>query len=127
MGDDEEDQETPFPEMGAHQLAAKTAWMRFFIREVRRRGYTIEDIIALLDEPGMTVEAAIAKTICHRTKAKLGRQESRTVRSGFLSGLLKCWRTPTCLMATRLGLFDAHSEVPDSITGAGMSQKTPEP
>ena len=66
MGDDEEDQETPFPEMDAHQLAAKTAWVRFFIREARKRGYTLEDIITLLDEPGMTVEAAVERILSSR-------------------------------------------------------------
>jgi hypothetical protein len=60
MGDEEEDQESPFHEMDAQQLAAKRAWVRLFIREARKRGYTIEDIIALLGEPGMTVEAAEA-------------------------------------------------------------------
>ena len=60
MGDEEEDQESPFHEMDAQQLPAKRAWVRLFIREARKRGYTIEDIIALLGEPGMTVEAAEA-------------------------------------------------------------------
>jgi hypothetical protein len=61
--DDEEDQETPFQEMDAHQLAEKTAWVRLFIREARKRGYTFEDIVALLDEPGMTVEAAVERIL----------------------------------------------------------------
>ena len=64
--DDEEDQETPFQEMDAHQLAEKTAWVRMFIREANKRGYTIEDIVALLDEPGMTVEAAIERILSTR-------------------------------------------------------------
>ena len=66
MGDDEEDQETPFQEMDAHQLAAKTAWVKFFLREASKRGYTIEDIVALLDEPGMTVEAAVERILSTR-------------------------------------------------------------
>jgi predicted ABC-type ATPase len=61
--DDEEDQETPFQEMDAHQLAEKTAWVRMFIREANKRGYTIEDIVALLDEPGMTVEAVVKRIL----------------------------------------------------------------
>jgi hypothetical protein len=61
--DDEEDQETPFQEMDARQLAAKTAWVRLFIREAGKRGYTIEDGVALLDEPGMTVEAAVERIL----------------------------------------------------------------
>ena len=61
--DDEEDQETPFQEMDARQLAAKTAWVRLFIREAGKRGYTIEDVVALLDEPGMTVEAAVERIL----------------------------------------------------------------
>ena len=60
--DDEEDQETP-EEMDGHQLAEKTAWVRLFIREASKRGYTIEDIVALLDEPGMTVEAAVERIL----------------------------------------------------------------
>ena len=61
---DEEDQETPFQEMDAHQLAAKTAWVRFFIREASKRGYTIEDLAALLDdEPEMTVEEAVERIL----------------------------------------------------------------
>jgi hypothetical protein len=63
VGDDEEDQETPFPEMDAHQLAVETAWLRLFLREASTRGYTIEDIVALLDEPGMTVEAAVERIL----------------------------------------------------------------
>ena len=61
--DDQDDQETPFQEMDPHQLAAKTAWVRFFIREASKRGYTIEDIIALLDEPAMTVEDAVQRIL----------------------------------------------------------------
>jgi hypothetical protein len=61
--DDEEGQETPFQEMDAHQLAEKTAWVRLFIREASKRGYTFEDIVALLDEPGMTVEAAVERIL----------------------------------------------------------------
>jgi hypothetical protein len=60
---DEEDQETPFQEMDDHQLAAKTAWVKLFIREASKRGYTIEDVVALLDEPGMTVEAAVERIL----------------------------------------------------------------
>ena len=65
MGD-EEDQETPFQEMDPHQLAAKTTWVRFFIREASNRGYTREDIMALLDEPGMSVEAAVEQILFGR-------------------------------------------------------------
>jgi hypothetical protein len=61
--DDEEDQETPFQEMDTHQLAEKTAWVRLFLREASKRGYTIEDVVALLDEPGMTVEAAVERIL----------------------------------------------------------------
>ena len=65
MGD-EEDEETLFQEMDTRQLAAKTAWVKFFIREASNRGYTREDIIALLDEPGMSVEAAVEQTLFGR-------------------------------------------------------------
>jgi hypothetical protein len=36
MGD-EEDEETLFEQMDARQLAAKTAWVKFFIREASKR------------------------------------------------------------------------------------------
>jgi hypothetical protein len=64
--DDEVDQETMFQEMDAHQLAEKTAWVRVFIREASKRGHTREDIIALLDEPGMTVKAAVERILSTR-------------------------------------------------------------
>ena len=60
---DEEDQETPFRVLDANQLAEKTAWVRLFIREARKRGYSIDDVVALLDEPGMTVEAAVQRIL----------------------------------------------------------------
>ena len=50
---DEEDRGTLFQE------AAKTAWVRVFIREASKRGHTVEDVFAVLDEPGTTVEAAV--------------------------------------------------------------------
>ena len=65
MGD-QDDQETPFEEMDAHQLAAKTAWVRFFIREASKRGYTIEDLAALLDETELTVEEAVERLLSTR-------------------------------------------------------------
>ena len=65
MGDEEE-QETPFQEMDSHQLAAKTAWVKLFLREASKRGYTIEDIVALLDEPGMTVKEAVERILSAR-------------------------------------------------------------
>jgi hypothetical protein len=64
--DDEEDQETPLQEMDAHQLAEKTAWVRLFLREASKRGYTIEDIVALLDEPGMTAKEAVERILSAR-------------------------------------------------------------
>jgi hypothetical protein len=60
---DEEDQETPLQETDGHQLAAQTAWVRLLIRELRKRGYTIEDVVALLDDPEMTVEAAAERIL----------------------------------------------------------------
>ena len=60
---EEEDQETPFQVLDANQLAEKTAWVRLFIREARKRGYSIDDVVALLDEPGMTVEAAVQRIL----------------------------------------------------------------
>jgi len=59
MGD-EEHEETMFQE------AAKTAWVRVFIREASERGYPIEDIVALLDEPGVTAEAAAERILSTR-------------------------------------------------------------
>ena len=70
MGD-EDDQESPFPEspfqeMDAQQLAAKTAWVRLFIREANKRGYTTQDILALLDEPGITAKEAVKRILSAR-------------------------------------------------------------
>ena len=67
MGD-EEDQETPFEEMDGHQLAEKTAWVRFFLREASKRGYTIEDLAALLDETELTVEEAVERILSTRER-----------------------------------------------------------
>jgi hypothetical protein len=68
MGD-EEDKETIFQE------AAKRAWVRVFIREASKRGYPIENIVAL-DEPGMTAEAVVERILSTREpKAELGRRE----------------------------------------------------
>ena len=64
--DDQDDQETPFHEMDGNQLAEKTAWVRLFLREARKRGYTIEDIVALLDEPGMTAKEAVERILSTR-------------------------------------------------------------
>ena len=55
-----------FQEMDAHQLAAKRAWVRVFIREASKRGYPIADIVALLDEPGMTAEAVVERVLSTR-------------------------------------------------------------
>jgi len=65
MGD-EEDQETPFEEMDGHQLAEKTAWVRLFLREASKRGYTIEDVVALLDEPGITAKETVERFLSGR-------------------------------------------------------------
>ena len=59
MGD-EEDKETLFHE------AAKRAWVRVFTREASKRGYPIADIVALLDEPGMTAEAVVERVLSTR-------------------------------------------------------------
>jgi hypothetical protein len=64
----EGDKKTIFQVLDTQQLAAKTAWVRLFIREARKRGYTIEDIIALLDEPGMTVHAAVERILAKEPK-----------------------------------------------------------
>jgi hypothetical protein len=34
-----------------------------FIRDASKRGYTKEDIIALLDEPGLTVKEAVQRIL----------------------------------------------------------------
>jgi len=59
MGD-EEDKETMFQE------ATKRAWVKLFIREASKRGYPIENIVALLDEPGMTAEAVVERVLSTR-------------------------------------------------------------
>jgi hypothetical protein len=63
---DEEDQEAPFQEMDAKQLAEKTAWVKLFLRQAGKRGYTIEDIVALLDEHGMTAKEALERILSAR-------------------------------------------------------------
>ena len=65
MGD-EEDQETPFEEMDDHQFAEKTAWVRLFLHEASSRGYSIEDVVALLDEPGITAKDAVKRIVSAR-------------------------------------------------------------
>ena len=65
MGD-QEDQETSLQEMDAPQLAAETAWLRVFIREASKRGHTRENIMGLLDEPEMTVKAAVERILSTR-------------------------------------------------------------
>jgi hypothetical protein len=55
--------ETVFQEMDAHQVAAKTTLVRVLIREAKKRGYTIQDILALLDEPGMTPKEVIKRIL----------------------------------------------------------------
>ena len=65
MGD-REDQETPFQEMGGHRLAARITWARLLLREATKRGYTIQDILALLDELGMTAKEALKRILSTR-------------------------------------------------------------
>ena len=67
MGD-EEDQETPFEEMDGHQLAEKTAWVSLFFRAASKRGYRIEDIVALLHEPGMSTKGAVERILSTRER-----------------------------------------------------------
>jgi hypothetical protein len=59
---DYEDQESPF--QGVEP--SKTAWVRLVIREASKRGYTIGDLAALLDEPEMTVEEAVERILFTR-------------------------------------------------------------
>jgi len=59
---DEDDEETMFQE------ATKRAWVKLFIREASKRGYPIEDIVALLDEPGMTAEAVVERILSTRER-----------------------------------------------------------
>ena len=59
MGDEED-------EDAMLQEAAKTAWVRVFIREASKRGHTVEDVFAVLDEPGTTVEAAVLRILSTR-------------------------------------------------------------
>ena len=63
---DEENQATPFQEMADGQLDEKTAWARLLLREASKRGYTIGDIVALLDESGMTTREAVERILSTR-------------------------------------------------------------
>ena len=49
--------------MDTQPLAETTAWLRLFVRQASKRGYTIEDIEALLDEPGMTARETVARIL----------------------------------------------------------------
>jgi hypothetical protein len=40
--------------------------VRLFIREASKRGYTLENIVALLDEPGMTAKEAVERILSAR-------------------------------------------------------------
>jgi hypothetical protein len=40
--------------------------VRLFLREASKRGYRIEDIVALLDEPGMTAKEAVERILSAR-------------------------------------------------------------
>jgi hypothetical protein len=62
----EEEHETLFQKTDSQQMAAKTAWVRLLLREASKRCH---DIIALLDEPGMTVKEAVRQiSVCRKTK-----------------------------------------------------------
>jgi hypothetical protein len=63
---DEEDQETLFQEMDGHQFAEKTARVRLFLNEASKRGYSIEDVVALLNEPGITAKEAVKRILSAR-------------------------------------------------------------
>ena len=47
------------------QEATKRAWVKLFIREASKRGYPIENIVAL-DEPGTTAEAVVERILSTR-------------------------------------------------------------
>jgi DNA-binding transcriptional MerR regulator len=49
--------------------------MRVFIREASKRGYPIENIVALLDEPGLTVEEAIERILSTRGQSQTRPEE----------------------------------------------------
>jgi len=96
MGD-EEDKENMFQE------AAKRAWVRVFIREASKRGYPIENIVALLDEPGMTAEAVVERVLSTREPKPI-----RPPRWDWFSQR----PAPACLLRCSA---DAHSKKRDSI------------
>jgi hypothetical protein len=62
----DEDREIPFHEMDGRQLAEKTAWVRLFLHEASKRGYSIADVVALLDEPGITAKEAVQRILSDR-------------------------------------------------------------
>ena len=67
------DEEDFFQDLDGHQLAAETAWVRLLLREADKRGYIIQDILALLDEPRMTLKEAVQRILSAR-KLKRKRQ-----------------------------------------------------
>jgi hypothetical protein len=56
--------------MGDGQLDEKTAWARLLLREASKRGYTLEDIVALLDEPGMNTKEAVERILSAKNKSR---------------------------------------------------------
>lgn len=52
--------------MDGHQLDEKTAWVRLFLREASKRGHTTEDIVTLLDGPGMSAQEAVERILSAR-------------------------------------------------------------
>ncbi len=57
------EQEAMFQELDARDKAAKTAWVGAFIRAAQDRDYSIDDLLAVLDEPGMTSGEAIKRIL----------------------------------------------------------------
>jgi hypothetical protein len=88
----------------------------FFIREASKRGYTREDIIALLDERGMTVEAAVEQILLDREPKVAQKPNQAAEKELVFSAARQCafLRCP----------LDAHSRMRDS-TFCWTQQSTP--
>ena len=57
------EQEAMFQELEVRDQQAKVAWVAEFLRAAKDRGYTIDAVLAVLDEPGMTNSKAVSRIL----------------------------------------------------------------
>jgi len=64
-----EEQEAMFQDLEARRQEVETALVARLIRAAKDRGYSIDDMLAILEQPGMT-NSTFAKTILRAKKRK---------------------------------------------------------